>query len=77
VSLLAAIGNRRTSTESEARDGQRSSGARASSLSWVLLGRGEGGGRAGFGVPMYGGRRVGSRKARWGGARVIRAECPW
>jgi hypothetical protein len=75
VPLSAAIGNWRsttaTATGAEARDEERSSGARASSLSWVLVGGGKGGSRAGVWLPMYvAGRGWWSRKARWDGARA-------
>jgi hypothetical protein len=50
VSLLAAIGNGCNTTVPETKDGEcSSSGASASSLSWVLLG----GRRVGLVLPIY------------------------
>jgi hypothetical protein len=58
VALLAAIGNRHSTTGTKAVDEERSSGARASSLSWVLVGGGTGGGgSAGLRRPMYGAKK--------------------
>jgi hypothetical protein len=74
-SLRAAIGNRRRSTESEAAEEESSSGARASSLSWVRRGgrgRGRGGGRAGCWDAHV---RCGKGRAEQEGALGVRGLC--